>query len=283
MRITECKSEPYKNSITPAIKFELKIEYPRDHALIFVSGFLKDLRGNLIGNLEQIPQSWEYFEISSRDTEFSSDYSSCKLELISRLDWKALDHLENIRSRHESKDLELELELGLGLIRSSTSKLLELMWVKLTYIHVIKSNDWALKYAPELGLGKYHLLEIPIEPIPALQRAWEYLEKAERAFRDWDDKSVFANCREIGTLLNNLIDDLVKQSKLDKFQKEKWNRAYAGFSHQASLDLHIEDLRQSQEYRSLELKVDRRDCEQLIMRAKLLIKYASELIRCQRL
>jgi hypothetical protein len=60
---------------------------------------------------------------------------------------------------------------------------------------------------------------------------------------------------------------------------ERWGRAYANFEKLASLDLHIEDIKRSQRYKTEEIKIGKADCEYLLTLTKLLIKFAEELLR----
>jgi hypothetical protein len=101
------------------------------------------------------------------------------------------------------------------------------------------------------------------------------LSKAEEAFKRWDTKSVFAHCREIGTIL----DDEVKIScgSTGSTYKEKWGRFYANFNHWASLDLHVEQIKKK--YENENLIVEEIDTESLLIQTKNMIRYAQELIR----
>jgi hypothetical protein len=140
----------------------------------------------------------------------------------------------------------------------------------------IPSTDWIHDYAPKLGLGEYFIVEIP-KGEKIIEKAWNYVEKAEECFRRWDTKGVFANCRETGSLL----DELVKK----KFRKnsfiygERWGRTYSRFENFASLDLHIEDIRKSQKYALEDIKISKADAEHILIVTKALIKLAEELLK----
>jgi hypothetical protein len=136
----------------------------------------------------------------------------------------------------------------------------------------IPESEWVREFMPKLGLGTYFIVEVPAKGV--LQEAWSLVEKAEEAFHRWDTKGVFANCREVGYLL----DRLVESSNLSEFVKrEKWGRVYECFKHFASLGLHLEDIKKSQHYNPEDIKVTPEDCANLLILTKSLIKYVEDL------
>jgi len=139
--------------------------------------------------------------------------------------------------------------------------------------------DWLHDYAPNLGLGEYFIVEIP-KGMKLIKDAWVYIEKAEKCFRIWDTKGVYANCRECGKLLDRALQE--KLGKDSFAYKERWGRTYKrfknmSFSDFASLDLHIEDIKKSQRYHLEEIKIDKPDVEHVLIVTKALIKYAEQL------
>ena len=140
----------------------------------------------------------------------------------------------------------------------------------------ISETDWIYDFAPKLGLGEYFIVEIP-KGGDVIREAWSYVEKAEEAFRRWDSKSVYANCREAGKLLDRMIKERFGGESF--IYKERWGRAYANFEKLASLDLHIEDIKLSQRYKAEEVGISKADCEYLLILTKALIKFAEELLR----
>lgn len=136
----------------------------------------------------------------------------------------------------------------------------------------ISADDWIHEFLPKFGLGERVVFEVPLNSTS--QSILGYLSKAEEAYGRWDTKSVYANCREIGT---HLDDNIKNKFGVDSFvYKELWGRAYANFSHMASLDLHIEDIKKK--YTGNDVSIGRLDAEQVINRTKTLIKYATELL-----
>jgi hypothetical protein len=138
----------------------------------------------------------------------------------------------------------------------------------------ISESAWIYNFAPKLGLGEYFIVEIP-KGGDIVKEAWSYVEKAEEAFRRWDSKSVCAYCREAGKLLNRVVKERFGEESF--VYRERWGRAYANFEKLASLDLHIEDIKQR--YKAEEIKIGRADCEHLLIVTKSLIKFAEELLR----
>jgi hypothetical protein len=140
----------------------------------------------------------------------------------------------------------------------------------------ISSSDWIHDYAPKLELGEYFIVEIP-KGKKIIGKAWDYIEKAEKCFKRWDTKGVYANCREIGSLLDRIIKDKFAE---DKFVcDERWKRTYKGFNNLTSLDLHLEDIRKSQNYSPEDIKITKSDTEHILIVTKALIKYVEELVK----
>ncbi len=139
----------------------------------------------------------------------------------------------------------------------------------------ISSSDWIHDYAPKLGLGEYFVVEIP-KGKKQIEEAWNYAKKAEECFRRWDIRGVFANCREVGYLLDRIVKEKFGKNSFN--YKERWGRAYGKFEHLASLGLHIEEIRQKQQYATEDIEISRNDAELILIMSKLLIKYAEELL-----
>ena len=136
----------------------------------------------------------------------------------------------------------------------------------------IPSTDWIHDYAPKLEIGEYFVVEIP-KGEKVIEEAWDYVEKAEECFRTWDTKGVFANCREVGKLLDKIVSNKFKNSPAIK----KWKRAIEKFNYSASLDLHLEDIKEEKPKGDVEIK--RGEAEHILIITKALIKYAEELLK----
>ena len=140
---------------------------------------------------------------------------------------------------------------------------------------IIRSSDWIHDYAPKLELGEYFIVEIPKGE--ELIEAWNYIEKAEDCFRTWDTKGVYANCREVGYLLDRILK---RKFGKDNFNYEiRWGKSYGRFEGLASVDLHMEEFKKSLKYSPEEVKIGKSDAEHILTLTKLLIKYAEELIK----
>ena len=136
----------------------------------------------------------------------------------------------------------------------------------------IPSTDWIHDYAPKLEIGEYFVVEIP-KGEKVIEEAWSYVEKAEECFRTWNTKGVFANCREVGKLLDKIISNKFKNSPTIK----KWKRAIRKFEYSASLDLHLEDIKEEKPEGNI--KIGKAEVEHILIITKALIKYAEELLK----
>jgi hypothetical protein len=137
--------------------------------------------------------------------------------------------------------------------------------------------DWLQDYAPKLGLGEYFIVEIPTGE-KTIKEAWKHIEQAENCYKHWDTKGAFANCREIGTLLDTKIKE--KFGKESFAYEERWGRSYLrfknmSFSDVASLDLHLEDLKKR--YPG-DITISKADTEHLLIISKALVKLAEEIL-----
>ena len=141
--------------------------------------------------------------------------------------------------------------------------------------YTINAVDWVQDYIPKLGLtlGNRIIVEIPSDG-KIFQEAMTHLSKAENAYRNWDPKGVFSNCREIGKLLDAQVRQ--KLGKDNVSYKEIWGRAFGLFEHWASLDLHNEEIKQK--YGDVEVNAGKSDAEYLLLNTKILIKYVQELL-----
>ena len=135
----------------------------------------------------------------------------------------------------------------------------------------IPASDWIHDYAPKLGLGRFFVIEVPYEGI--ISEAWEYVRRAEEALAKCDIESVYANCREVGTLLNRIV----KESIGNRPAIKKWHRAIGYFERLSSLALHREEIRNQKPVG--EIKISCEDAEFVILITKALIKYAEELLQ----
>jgi len=134
----------------------------------------------------------------------------------------------------------------------------------------IPQSHWIEYILPALGFGEYFLIKIP-KGSKSFGKAWEYIENAEHSFKSWNIKGIYANCRDLGELLDRSIKDKFGAKNFN--YKERWGRIYASFSSLASLALHEENINPN------DFKIGRADAEHLLIRAKTLVKYAEELLR----
>lgn len=141
---------------------------------------------------------------------------------------------------------------------------------------MITSAHWINDFAPKLGLGEYFVVRIPSGE-RLIKEAWAYVEDAENCFRQWNTKGVYANCREVGSLLDKMMGE--KLGKSTFAYGVKWSRACALFNDLSSVDLHLEDFKKSPKYQPQDVVVTRADAESVLLITKLLVKYAEEVLR----
>ncbi|MDI6811115.1 MAG: hypothetical protein QMD80_05505 [archaeon] len=334
MKIEKITTKPYEKSIFPSISFEVEISYKKyKEAIIGLNGWLEADDGKIIAEVEEVAESIEPGYIAARKSSFDHQFKEeiRKATVVSFLEKRALEHIEERRKADRIGDLKLTLRLkvkyvinmavvspsypvrpeviglpeipiqtsdgkGRGeiVIYASDSKFstdyanrwllsgdgnpifLSIGEEILTEDIKIPSGNWVHDYAPKLGLGEYFVVAIPKGEKRILE-AWNYIEKAEECFRRWDTKGVYANCREVGYLLERIVKD--KFGKDDFNYKERWGSIYGRFEHLASIDLHLEELKQRPQYVSEDVKIGREDVEHILNVTKLLIKYAEELTR----
>lgn len=140
----------------------------------------------------------------------------------------------------------------------------------------IPQSHWLKNVLPNLEVGEFFVIELPKGDIK-LKKAWEYIETAEHAYRNWDSKGVFANCRELGEFLNDKIKNKFGESSFT--YSERWQRRFKNYSYFASLDLHLEEKKSKPNtYAPDEVKTYKTDAENMILSAKVITKYAQALL-----
>ena len=191
--------------------------------------------------------------------------------------------IEKIEEQRKGADLKIRLDLYfiIGIyepliVKSGEGQqakdfLTEILtsFVQLQEIKIPQSH-WVKDILPKMGYSEYLLVEIP-KSNKIIREAWDYIEKAETAFMRWDTQGVFANCREVGKLLDNAIK--AKFGETDPTYTERWGRFYnkkQGFTHWASLDLHRAEIK---------AEVKKADAAHLMFVTKSMIKFAEELLQ----
>lgn len=201
------------------------------------------------------------------------------------LDPYRLKEIENYRASGNLK-LRLEIQIIAALPSNVTGNLQDSTTQAKFHVSEISSiferinfeiprSIWIERILPKLNKFNVELIEFPLGK-GRLQEAYSFLEASEDAYNRWDTKSVYVHCREMATALDRIIRQRLAS---DKFSiDERWVRAYDKFNNLASLDLHLEDIKKSTAIDSQQVKIDRRDAEFVFLSAKLLLKYANELL-----
>jgi len=293
--------------------------YSEDNKLLSVSQPFVD--EPVQSNNQQIGIANVYLsdDISSQSGEIVAPY-----KLVFQLNKEALDHIEEVRKTNAKKDATLKFILsidfmeisidvdrftllaipgvssnqfavatpvmpqaGIGNLRFLMEKnhpSFVLKQLQIKHSHTIPSSDWINDFVPLLGLGKYFIVEIP-EGKHSLGHAWEILNEAEKAFRQWDADAVMAKCREVGQYLDGQIKEKFGENSF--IYSERWGRIYGrhdkGFSGWTALVSHIEDIKikgtGGKNYPEDDVKVTNSDAEAALFFTKLLIKYCEELLK----
>jgi len=274
-----------------------------------------DIHQNVKTNSEQINIS----EINSGGTkEVEVSY-----KLIFQLSEKTLDHIEESRKKNPDGDVVfnfslkidfVEIWIGIGyfaeykipgsgheklaivrsargerdqnlniLIENGNGPSLMSHHFEVKKSYKIDSSHWIKHYLPELGLGRYFIVEIP-EGKHSLGHAWEILNEAEKAFRRWNAKDVMDNCRLVGQYLDGQIKEKFGDNSF--VYNERWGRIYGGgtkgFSGWNALASHIEDIKTNgtggRTYPKDDVKITKSDAEAALLFTKVLIKYCEELL-----
>jgi len=143
------------------------------------------------------------------------------------------------------------------------------------FYYAIPFYGWSV-IKETMGFPKTIFLEIP-EATKPVTDALSYIDSAERASSNWNEKEVYGNCREAGKALD---DEVKRKTGSTSFTYvEKWSRAYSNFEKIASLALHVEDLKKSAKYKQEEIVFGRSDSSYLILLTKSLASYAAQLIK----
>lgn len=137
----------------------------------------------------------------------------------------------------------------------------------------IPQSHWVKNVLPAWELFDYFLVEVP-RGTTTIEAAWKYVASAEVAFSQWDMKSLAANCREVGKVLDADLKERLGAENLD--YSVKWGRALHRFGHLVSWPLHVEDNRKQPEGYAPD--ATKADGEYLILNTKALVKYAEELL-----
>lgn len=135
----------------------------------------------------------------------------------------------------------------------------------------IPQSHWVEKILPALSFGEFFIIEIPKDN-KEIQEAWRYIEVARKCYDSWDTKGTYANCREVGTCLDKILQDQIGNTPMMK----KWKRSIEKFKPLASLDLHLEEIQNQQP--EGRITVGKHDAEHLLIASQALVKYAQELL-----
>lgn len=136
----------------------------------------------------------------------------------------------------------------------------------------IPQSYWVKTILPQLGWGEFILIETRTDA-SVLDTAHEYLNKAQKAFDNWDMASVAVNCREMVKTLNRSLSQ--RLGKTNPSYSVNWNKAAFGKAEEfMSLGQHESDISAG---KKLSYSFTRADAEFAISYARILMRYAQEL------
>lgn len=285
-----------RDSVVPSLLVAINVNIDRNIIPIQVSARLYSEDNKLLSVSQPFvdePVQSNNQQIGIANVYLSDDISSPSEEIVApyklvfQLSKEALDHIEEVRKTNAKKDATLKFILSIDFMEILMKKnhpLFALKQFKIKQSHTLPSSNWINDFVPLLGLGRYFIVKIP-EGKHSLSNAWEILNEAEKAFRQWDADAVMAKCREVGQYLDGQIKEKFSESNFT--YKERWKRIYgagnAGFSGWTSFALHKEDIKSSgtggRTYPEDDVKVTSSDAEAALFFTKLLIKYCEELLK----
>ena len=116
MEIKTVIPEPYENSVSPSIIFEIEISYTKyQEAIIAVSGWLETDDGKIVVNISEYPSGKpKTSEICAKGTNYDSKFKEevYITNIIAQLDKQSLDHIEKRRMADKKGDVKLTLDLN---------------------------------------------------------------------------------------------------------------------------------------------------------------------------
>ena len=116
MEIKTVIPEPYENSVSPSIIFEIKISYTKyQEAIIAVSGWLETDDGKMVVNISEYSSGKpKISEIGAKGTNYDSHFKEevYITNVIAQLNKQTLDHIEKRRMADKKGDVKLTLYLN---------------------------------------------------------------------------------------------------------------------------------------------------------------------------
>ena len=183
------------------------------------------------------------------------------------LNYKRISKIEN--ERNDNLTLQLNLHFTIGIYEQNFIGSFENSFSQMRF--EIEQSYWVKNILPALNFGEYFIIEIP-KGNKLVKEAWAYIEKADNCYKNWDKKGAYANCREVG----GMLDRIIKEKLSGKPIMKKWKRTIGKFNYMASLNLHIEETT-NEEPKGI-VEINKNDTEHIIIVTKALLKYAEELL-----
>lgn len=135
----------------------------------------------------------------------------------------------------------------------------------------VPQSHWINRILSGLRITEYLLLELPTTGTQ-MAPAWTHIRQAESSYFNHNSKGVFAHCRQAGVALDSMLKAQLGASSFA--YAERWGRAYKHFSHLASLDLHLEEIKANPKYGEDTVATGKPDLEYVLFLAKGLARFA---------
>jgi hypothetical protein len=189
-------------------------------------------------------------------------------------------HVNELEKHRRSGDLHLQVACALTLhFERSPSEMGPFGRVRDDIDVTIPRSHWTDKVYPQLGGREVFVIEIP-KGEQSIEAAWTKIEDAMDARQNWNVEGASIACREAADAMDRAVKEHFGKESCT--YKERWQRAFKGVKHQASLAGHFQEIKSKANCeRPEELRVGQADVECLIVRTQSLLKYAEALIREQ--
>jgi hypothetical protein len=187
-------------------------------------------------------------------------------------------HVNELEKHRQGNDLHLQVSCMLSLhFRNPPSEPKRFARVSEEIDVTIPRSRWTDNVYPDLGGREVFVIEIP-KGKQSIEAAWTKIDDAKDAYHNWNTEGASIACREAADAMDRAVKEHVGKDSCT--YTERWQRAYDGVKHQASLAGHLQKIKNEANCeRPEDLRVGQVDLECLIIRTQSLLKYAEALLR----
>lgn len=246
MAISVSRVEVARHAINPELTIDLNVTYIGESEIPFsFKGFIATRDGKRLATVDEyvLNGSERIMEGrvvgKNRTGSHREREQNLRVELNAQLTHKAIEHIENIRSQHHTKDVELYLNLVVKTLiikvtpQDQIQALDDNLSVGLLVVRernestnmFIPQSDWIQKYTEPLGIGKFLLLELRLPHIEQPSDDWaevterllKHVQQMESQIQQGDWYGVVVTSRRFA---ENLL------SKKDLARREKFKQLF---------------------------------------------------------